>query len=72
MTAKTKKKLLSFLFQLLAIAVGLLLIFPILYAISLSFMKAPEILTGTSSFCPIPFSGKTTAKRCKSPPWADI
>ena len=45
MTAKTKKKLLSFLFQLLAIAVGLLLIFPILYAISLSFMKAPEILT---------------------------
>ena len=45
MTAKNKKKLLSFLFQLLAIAVGLLLIFPILYAISLSFMKAPEILT---------------------------
>ena len=45
MTAKTKKKLLSFLFQLLAITVGLLLIFPILYAISLSFMKAPEILT---------------------------
>ena len=45
MTLRTKKKLRSVLFQLVAIALGLLLIFPILYALSLSFMAPPEILT---------------------------
>ena len=52
MTARTKKKLGSALFQLAAIAVGLLLIFPILYAISLSFMRPPEILTRDIKFLP--------------------
>lgn len=45
MTARTKKKLGSALFQIAAIAVGLVLIFPILYAVSISFMRSPEILT---------------------------
>lgn len=45
MTARTKKKLGSALFQIAAIALGLVLIFPILYAVSLSFMRSPEILT---------------------------
>lgn len=49
------KRLLKISFQALCIAVGILIMLPVVYAISLSFMRPEEILSGNLQFFPKSF-----------------
>lgn len=52
MTTRPRKKVWSILFQVLCIAIGLVVISPILYAISVSFMDSDQILNTELSILP--------------------
>lgn len=63
--AKQRKTALSFLYQMLCILLGLFIVFPILYAVSLSFMEPSEILSKGIKLLPNAFqlSNYATALR---------
>lgn len=65
MTGKMKKNISSILYQMLCIFIGILIILPILYAFSISFMEPSEILTKNLDFLPkkIQFDNYNTALR---------